>query len=91
MSFPCIDPATRRYTPFPCGECKAPVCWTGRKPRPAATAEQVYCPVCDTPFEPAPNQRYCGEECRAEGRRRKAERLSDIDVYVVGTLSAEDE
>ncbi len=82
-NFPCLD-ANKRYVSFPCSQCTAPICWTGKKPlpppRPLQEGEQ-YCrrEECKQPFRPARTRsRYCTETCRYQAmmKRRRARRLS---------------
>ncbi len=83
-TFPCI--VNKRYISFPCKDCTATTCWTGKKPQPAPPplAEgQIYCrrEDCQRPFHPQRTRsRYCSENCRYQAmmRRRRIRRLGDV-------------
>ncbi len=77
--YPCLD-ELRRYRAFPCSQCTASHCWTGRKPKPTPRLHpgQQACNHCGAPFTPNGRSRYCTDSCRYDAMmKRRRDRDAD--------------
>ena len=83
--YPCLD-ENRRYRSFPCSQCQAERCSSGKKPASEPKVQlapgQKACEVCGSSYQAYGKSKYCSDECRrkaiAKQRKRRRNRVSDM-------------